>query len=101
MGVLNVAGYFDPLLALINHGVAERFVRPNHLELLLVATSPDAVVSDLLGRVSANSEGERIEGVIGDRVSIFIGKHLVPTRPTFTVEPGDGSALPGNRQVSE
>ncbi len=27
MGVLNVAGYFDPLLALLDHAVAERFVR--------------------------------------------------------------------------
>ena len=32
MGVLNVAGYFDPLLALLYHGVSERFVRPDHLE---------------------------------------------------------------------
>jgi uncharacterized protein (TIGR00730 family) len=59
MGVLNVAGYFDPLLALLNHGVAERFVRPHNLELLLVATDPETVVSGLLARVSGNSEAGR------------------------------------------
>ena len=59
MGVLNVAGYFGPLLALLDHGVAERFVRPNNLELLLVATDPETVVSGLLARVSGNSEAGR------------------------------------------
>ena len=59
MGVLNVAGYFDPLFALLNHAVAERFVQSDHLELLLVTNDADAVVSDLLARVSAASDRER------------------------------------------
>jgi uncharacterized protein (TIGR00730 family) len=44
IGVLNVAGYFDPLLALLNHAVAERFLRPEHRALLLVADEPNALV---------------------------------------------------------
>lgn len=44
-GLLNVEGYFDPLLALLDHAVTERFVRPEHR--LLVLTSPDPV--ELLG----------------------------------------------------
>ena len=48
MGVLNVAGYFDPLLALLEHARAERFVRPEHLRLLRVGTDADALVADLL-----------------------------------------------------
>ena len=59
MGVLNVAGYFDPLLALLNHGVAERFVRSDHLKLLLVTDDAEAVVSDLLGRVPTVGDRER------------------------------------------
>jgi uncharacterized protein (TIGR00730 family) len=59
MGVLNVSGYFDPLLALLDHGVKERFVRPNNLELLLVVTDPETVVSGLLARVSGNTEEGR------------------------------------------
>ncbi len=48
IGVLNVAGYFDPLLALLDHTVAERFVRPAHLELIVVSDQPDALASGLL-----------------------------------------------------
>jgi len=50
IGVLNIEGYFDPLLALLHHAVAERFVRANHLELIVVSDQPDALVADLLGR---------------------------------------------------
>lgn len=35
VGLLNVAGYFDPLLALFDHAVEERFVRPAHRSLVL------------------------------------------------------------------
>jgi uncharacterized protein (TIGR00730 family) len=61
MGVLNVAGYFDPLLALLDHAVAERFVRPEHLKLLLVATDPEAVVSDLMARIPVTSQTQSID----------------------------------------
>jgi uncharacterized protein (TIGR00730 family) len=61
MGVLNVAGYFDPLLALLDHAVAERFVRPEHLMLLLVATDPEAVVSDLMVRIPVTNQTQSID----------------------------------------
>jgi len=34
-GLWNVEGYFDPLLALFDHGVAEGFLRPAHRALVL------------------------------------------------------------------
>lgn len=43
-GVLNVAGYFDPLLALLDHAVEERFLKPVHRELLLVAETADRLL---------------------------------------------------------
>ncbi len=49
IGILNVEGYFDPLLALLDHAVAERFVRPEHVAALLVSDDPEAIVADLLG----------------------------------------------------
>ena len=49
IGVLNVEGYFDPLLALLDHAVAERFVRPEHLELIVMSDQPETLVADLLG----------------------------------------------------
>ena len=35
-GLLNVAGYFDKLIALLDHSVEEGFVRPEHRKLVLV-----------------------------------------------------------------
>ncbi len=37
VGVLNVAGFFDPLIAMLDHAVRERFVNPTHRELVVVA----------------------------------------------------------------
>ena len=39
-GLLNVHGYFDPLLTFIEHTVAERFVRREHAAMLSVASTP-------------------------------------------------------------
>lgn len=39
-GLLNVDGYFDPLLAFADHALAERFVRPEHRSLILTDTDP-------------------------------------------------------------
>ncbi len=61
MGVLNVGGYFDPLLALLDHAVAERFVRPELLDLIHVATDPETIVSNLLARVPTTSEPKSID----------------------------------------
>lgn len=35
VGVLNVSGYFDPLLALITHTIQEGFVRPHYADLVI------------------------------------------------------------------
>jgi hypothetical protein len=50
IGLLNVAGFFDPLLRLLDHAVAERFVRPRHLGLVHVSDDPEAIAADLLQR---------------------------------------------------
>ena len=50
--LLNVAGYYDPLLALLNHAVAERFVRPAHLGLVLADTDPVRLLDSMETYVS-------------------------------------------------
>jgi uncharacterized protein (TIGR00730 family) len=50
IGILNVEGYFDPLLALLDHAVAERFARPENVAALLISSDPEAIVAGLLGR---------------------------------------------------
>ena len=39
-GLLNVAGYYDPLLALFDHAVAERFVSETNRAMVLVDSDP-------------------------------------------------------------
>jgi len=43
-GILNVDGYFDPLLAFLDHAVSERFVRPEHRDLLIVDDDPERLL---------------------------------------------------------
>lgn len=46
-GLLNVAGYFDPLLAFFDHALAEQFLRPKHRTMLLVDSNPDSLLDRL------------------------------------------------------
>jgi uncharacterized protein (TIGR00730 family) len=43
-GLLNVAGYYAPLLAMFDHAVAEAFVRPAHRALVLDEAEPRALL---------------------------------------------------------
>lgn len=47
IGLLDVAGYYKPLLDLCDHAVAEGFLRPEHRALLLNGTDPAALLDDL------------------------------------------------------
>jgi uncharacterized protein (TIGR00730 family) len=47
LGVLNVAGYWDPLLALLDHAVHERFLRAEHLATLIVSVEAGALLDEL------------------------------------------------------
>ncbi len=44
-GILNVQGYFDPLLDLFDRAVAEQFVRPAHRGIILVERTIDALLA--------------------------------------------------------
>ncbi len=46
-GVLNVRGYFDGLLGLLDHVVAERFMRSEHRAMLLAEPTPEALLDAL------------------------------------------------------
>ena len=61
MGVLNVAGYFDPLLALLDHAVAERFLHRETLDLLVISADPEAIVSELTARTPAHRPRQKID----------------------------------------
>lgn len=48
-GVLNVNGYFTPLLQFLDHAVAEQFVRPEYRALLVVDSEPSALIARMEG----------------------------------------------------
>jgi uncharacterized protein (TIGR00730 family) len=47
-GLLNIEGYWNNFLAMLDHSVDERFVRPENSELILVATSPKSMLERLM-----------------------------------------------------
>jgi len=51
LGFLNVSGFYDPLLAFLEHGIAQRFIRAEHRGLFVVVDS----VEDLLDRLAQHA----------------------------------------------
>ena len=47
VGVLNIAGYFDRLLAMLDHAAAERFLRPEHRRVLLEGGTSEALLDSM------------------------------------------------------
>jgi uncharacterized protein (TIGR00730 family) len=46
-GLLNVGGYYDPLVRLVDHAVQEGFIKPKHRGLLVIEERPDVLLSRL------------------------------------------------------
>jgi len=46
-GILNVAGYYDHLLAFLDHMTAERFLSPPHRSMAIVEETPDLLIDRL------------------------------------------------------
>jgi uncharacterized protein (TIGR00730 family) len=53
-GLVNVDGYFDSLLAFLDHSVARGFIKRDHLDMLLVSNNPE----DMLSRMETYSAPE-------------------------------------------
>ena len=56
VGVLDTAGFFQPLLALLDHQVEEHFLKPKHRALVQVAAEPERLVEVLLKAPPATAE---------------------------------------------
>ncbi|NIN65936.1 MAG: TIGR00730 family Rossman fold protein, partial [Anaerolineae bacterium] len=57
VGVLNIHGYFDPLLELVDHAQQQGFLYVEHTDLLISEASPEA----LLDRLEAFQTPEGLE----------------------------------------
>lgn len=47
-GLLNIKGYYDPLLSFFDHAVHECFVRPEHRALIIVDRQPEQLLAKLI-----------------------------------------------------
>ena len=48
IGILNVAGYYDPLLAWLERMVKDGYLKAKHRELLKIATNPEGLLNSLV-----------------------------------------------------
>ena len=46
-GLLNVGGYYDPLVRLVDHAVQEGFIKPQHRSLLVIEERPEMLLNRL------------------------------------------------------
>jgi uncharacterized protein (TIGR00730 family) len=61
LGILNVGSYYDPLLSLFDHAIAQQFIRPELLNLLFVSGDPESVVAHLAAHVPPAGAPERLD----------------------------------------
>ena len=55
-GLLNVLGYYDPLVKLLEHAAEHRFMRPEHLKMVLLDDTPEGLLEQF-----ARYQSPRIE----------------------------------------
>ena len=55
-GLLNVSGYYDDLLAMLDHAVTEGFLLPANRKLVIADTDADALVQRLASLCTASTE---------------------------------------------
>ncbi|MEB3187323.1 MAG: TIGR00730 family Rossman fold protein [bacterium] len=48
VGLLNVEGYFDPFIGMVDRAIAEGFMPPSHRDLLIVARDPESLLDAML-----------------------------------------------------
>ena len=61
-GLLNVAGYFDSLVAFLDGAVTEGFLKQEHRELILIDTDPAKLLDRVLAYAPPKEDGEQLMG---------------------------------------
>lgn len=80
IGLLDVAGYWRPMLAFLEHAVNERFLREEYLASLLVARSADALL-DRLASDEHRSYDKWIDRPAADAVDQVVPNTRSPASP--------------------
>ncbi len=58
IGLLNVAGFFEPLLAMVRHSSNEGFISPTHANLIMHEETPAALLDSFAAYVPAPQRGK-------------------------------------------
>ena len=76
--ILNIAGYYDPLLAMLTHGVEHRFIKSSSMDLFEVKTDVPSTIQSLRDAMTNNEiriheqiTNDECPNVSGDGVSSF------------------------------
>ena len=56
-GLLNIAGYYDPLVGLFDRAVTDGFIRPENRQIVLADSDPGALIERVLERPIAAAQG--------------------------------------------
>jgi hypothetical protein len=48
IGIINAHGYYNPLIAMVQHGIEHRFIKPALLELFTIDPDPQVVIDGVL-----------------------------------------------------
>lgn len=59
-GLLNVAGYYDPLMQFLDHAVGQDFIKPKHRALLVVESEPVKLL-DRFESITAGHSAKRFD----------------------------------------
>jgi len=62
--LLNVAGYYDPLVQFIDHAVAQDFIKPKHRALLIVESEPRRLLDRLDALIAARPTAKRFDASV-------------------------------------
>jgi uncharacterized protein (TIGR00730 family) len=55
-GLYDVNGYYQPLMGMVDHMIAEKFLPPSHRDAILVQSSPDGLVDGLINFVPVTTQ---------------------------------------------
>lgn len=61
VGLLNVEGYFDPLIAMIDRAIAENFIYPEHRQYIFMSETPAVLLEMLDGYTPSNGNNRWME----------------------------------------
>ncbi len=55
-GLLNIEGYYDPLLKLVDTAIAQKFIREAHRNLILTSPNPESLLDSMINYQPINIE---------------------------------------------